>query len=369
MTHPVPRRPNCERAKQGVCKCRCIGTGHGLARLREVREAQSRAELLNKRDPHLHLHKRLRQERELLIAAVERKRERVSEERRQDRTHEQGQGPRKRAAATQTDRRVLHELALAELAIYLYDHRIDMHTLAESREPTDLAGHTAASAQRAGEVAPHRLISSVVDYQAAQAAVDLLANVELIATIFSSEVPGCLHDHLGLTEKEREQRRKELSNTHFWCSLLAALATALDLIAGPWAQVSDRVRTFVIDSLWERMPRRGKRGGIGEWLQRKLLTVLVNAAWQFVDRAATVGLSLPDFHQAIRVLGVISCPDLDGHPDVVECCLVPLVNEFVDTDVRRYIIDELCIAYPALNDVMRRYGLGIDTDGSVNEVS
>lgn len=355
MTHPLPRRPNCEHAKQGVCRCRCIGTGHGLARLHDVRSADSRAALVGKRDPYFHEHKRLRQQRELVIADVERERARLLKERTNTPPAQWAKLPKLVPAVTQEDRRILHELALADLAIYLYDHRRDA-------APPD----TSASLNNVGAAehpAPHHarpfLNEAAARHQPTrthESAADVLANVETIAEIFSADVPDLLHEHLGTTNSERERGRKALSATHFWCSLLVGLVKALDFLAGPWDEISGKAREFVIDYLWERMPRRGRRG-ILEWLQRQLLTMLVNVAWKVVERAATAGLSLPEFHQALRVLGVISCPDLDVHPDVVECCLVPLIKEFADTDVRQYIIDELCVAYPALEDALRRYAL------------
>ncbi|MGV0675966.1 hypothetical protein ABQE62_07185 [Mycolicibacterium fortuitum] len=357
LTHPL----NCEKAKQGACHCRCVGTGHGLARLREVRNAESQAALIGKRDPYLHEHRRLRQEREIAIA--ENDRERTKELAARKHKPRKDWSPLKKQiyATSQQDRRVLHELALADLAVYLYGQRLDTHTDSQSPNLQDTANTVGAHAvpQQArdpgGQVPPKQAL------QPAEAAADVLANVELLAEIFSSQVPDLLQNHLGNNKKERESKRKALSETHFWCSLLAGLAKALDFISDPWAEISGKAREFVINYIWERMPRRGKRG-IVEWLQRQLLTMLVNSAWKVIERAATAGLSLPDFHQAIRVLGVISCPDLDVHPDVVEYCLVPLIKDFADTDVRQYIIAELCIAYPALEDALRRYSLNVDAN-------
>lgn len=356
MTHPAPRRPNCERAKQGTCRCRCIGTGHGLARLRYVRNAESRTALVDNRDPHLHEHKRLRQQRELIVADVERERARLLKERTNTPPAQWAKLPKLVPTVTQEDRRILHELALADLAIYLYDHRLDAAVRLESAASLSNVGAAEHSAPHQARPFQNEAAARDQPTRTHESAVDVLANVEIIAAIFSADVPDLLHEHLGTTKSDRERGRKALSATHFWCSLLVGLLKALDFLAGPWDEISGKAREFVIDYLWERMPRRGRRG-IVEWLQRQLLTILVNVAWKVVERAATAGLSLPDFHQALRVLGVISCPDLDVHTDVVECCLVPLVKEFADTDVRQYIIDELCIAYPALEYALRRYAL------------
>lgn len=360
MTHPAPRRSNCERARQGVCRCRCVGTGHGLARLRDVRNARSRAALVSKRDPYLHEHQRLRQQRELIVADVERERTKLLAQRKRTPQAQWPKLPKLVAATTQEDRRILHELALADLAVYLYDHRLDAEAHSELSEQPDNTGSAEhVAGQRVRESGRQTACDQAP--RPAECAADVLANVELVAEIFSSQVPDLLHDRLGETKKERESNRKALSATHFWCSMLVGLAQGLDFIAGPWAGISDKVREFVIDYIWERMPRRGK-GRIVEWLQRKLLTMLVDTAWKVVERAATAGLSLPDFHQAIRVLSVISCPDLDVHPDVVEHCLVPLINEFTDTSVRQYLVAELCVAYPALEHAVRRYSLNIEAN-------
>lgn len=110
--------------------------------------------------------------------------------------------------------------------------------------------------------------------------------------------------------------RQELKANHFLCSLLAALAEAIDR----FKQALDRVPDAVIAMI------TGKSDQLE--LNAVVVRVAVRSSWRLI-------MQLPVFSQidnllrAVRIAAVLACPAPDRHEDVLRNCLYPLGGDVI----------------------------------------
>jgi hypothetical protein len=110
--------------------------------------------------------------------------------------------------------------------------------------------------------------------------------------------------------------RQKLEANHFLCSLLAALAEAIDR----FKQALDRVPDAVISMI------TGKSDQLG--LNAVAVRVAVRSSWRLI-------MQLPVFSQidnllrVVRIAAVLACPAPNRHEDVLQNCLYPLSGDII----------------------------------------
>ena len=134
--------------------------------------------------------------------------------------------------------------------------------------------------------------------------------VTAIADLVAEQAVEALNKHGHATS------RQELKVNHFLCSLLAALAEAIDR----FKQALDRVPDAVISMI------SGKSDQLG--LNAVAVRVAVRSSWRLI-------MQLPVFSQidnllrAVRIAAVLACPAPERHEDVLRNCLYPLGGDVI----------------------------------------
>lgn len=116
--------------------------------------------------------------------------------------------------------------------------------------------------------------------------------------------------------------RQKLKDNHFLCSLLAALAEAIDR----FKQALDRVPDAVISMI------NGKSDQLS--LNAVAVRIAVRSSWRLI-------MQLPIFSQidnllrVVRIAAVLACPEPDKHGQVLRSCLYPLSGDVISATTER----------------------------------
>lgn len=123
----------------------------------------------------------------------------------------------------------------------------------------------------------------------------------------------------------REQQRRNLAESHFWCGLLAEFAIALQ----EFNEEVDKVPGAVSAAL-------AKATGTDSKISAAVVRLAVTTAWKGIKKIPLVDSVLGVVHLArlIQILAVMTCPAPENHRTVVKYCLDPLPREYV-RDVTR----------------------------------
>lgn len=147
-------------------------------------------------------------------------------------------------------------------------------------------------------------------------------------------------------EQFSNEQRKTLPKGHFWCALLAALAETLDRFEGQWEQASKQVRDLVVERLYSKP--FVKRTALS-WLSDELIRTTVHLLWSSIDKAARNCAGIDQFRTSTRVLGLMLCPDMSRHPEVIRWCLAPLHEEFLSQKLADLVTDWIDVRHGAFS--------------------
>ncbi len=147
--------------------------------------------------------------------------------------------------------------------------------------------------------------------------------IEAIAKKISKDVVDELD--LSFDASHRTARRRELAETHFWCSIFAGFAEVLNDVQKEIDKVVDQVPKLVVSAI-------DARSVTGQATVR----LAVNRSWELVKELDFVkaALGTVDFSEplrATRMLAVMICPAPERHEAVVKHCMNPLIGEHVST--------------------------------------
>ncbi|MGH3663268.1 MAG: hypothetical protein ACRDTQ_15590 [Micromonosporaceae bacterium] len=112
---------------------------------------------------------------------------------------------------------------------------------------------------------------------------------------------------------QREQRRRELATSHFWCDLLATFARVLNSFQQEIGKIPDIVAAELVKAIG------AERSQIGTVLVR----LAVGAAWKLIKE---IPFARQHVIRLIQMLAVMICPAPESHRDVVKYCVTPLTG-------------------------------------------
>lgn len=122
--------------------------------------------------------------------------------------------------------------------------------------------------------------------------------------------------------------RTQLRLNHFLCGLLADFVRAINEFKQQLDRVPDRVIALIL------------RGNSGLTLESAAARVAVNAAWRLITQLPVFG-QIDNLLRAVRVAGVMTCPDPDAHEEVLRYCLYPLGGNVISEVTKEEIRDHL----------------------------
>lgn len=120
----------------------------------------------------------------------------------------------------------------------------------------------------------------------------------------------------------RATSRQELKANHFLCSLLAALAEAIDR----FKQALDRVPDAVISMI------TGKSDQLS--LSAVAVRIAVRSSWRLITQLPIFS-HLDSLLRVVRIAAVLTCPDPDRHEEVLRNCLYPLGGDVISAATER----------------------------------
>lgn len=155
----------------------------------------------------------------------------------------------------------------------------------------------------------------------------------IVATKASPEV-----NRLFAPADRRDQKR--LQAHHFWCDILAALACALEDLKA----LNERVPESAASRILNSAPR--DRSPAAEDVTVRLATAVI---WKEIEKQIVEVLlrKLPPLRQieelgrAIRILAILMCQAPEDHRAVVQCCIKPLEENIISTDIKQRLIKML----------------------------
>jgi hypothetical protein len=116
--------------------------------------------------------------------------------------------------------------------------------------------------------------------------------------------------------------RQELEANHFLCSLLAALAEAIDR----FKQALDRVPDAVISMI------TGKSDQLS--LNAVAVRIAVRSSWRLIMQLPIFS-HIDNLLRIVRIAAVLACPDPDKHAEVLRNCLYPLGGDVISASTER----------------------------------
>lgn len=170
-----------------------------------------------------------------------------------------------------------------------------------------------------------------------------------VVTNVAGELSESVVTALRVALEEDADKLNILPRGHFWCGFLAALSEVLDQVRERLEDVSHSVRDKVIERLCER-PFVIKSSL--DWLSDAMIAAAVKAVWKSVEDAATKCSGIDEFTKSIRILGMIVCPDISRHPEVIRWCVLPLAQEFLSEELNAVFCDWLAHRYPNLTPAL-----------------
>jgi len=156
------------------------------------------------------------------------------------------------------------------------------------------------------------------------AAVDQL--VEDIGDMISADVLEALCKALG--SENQNKTRAELAKNHLFCSLLAALAAAMQKFGADLNKAIGQVTGEIAYYLIGR-----KRVKYPSFITTVVAQAAAKGISQLIQRSP-IAQNLKHLELAIRILAIMMCPAPEKHEEVVRYCLEPLGEPIVSAAVQ-----------------------------------
>jgi hypothetical protein len=203
----------------------------------------------------------------------------------------------------------------------------DANTSQSKRGPTLKRSGAAVDAAKADII--DWLAASLVDSPSSLAEL-----VESLGGIVSTDVFDALCNALGA--KNSNKVRAEYAKKHFFCALLAELACSMQAFKNNFDQAIKKVAASLISYYIAK-----KNVIIPDVVADAAPKAAVEGIHRLIDNMPGVR-NFNDFHKAVRILAIMTCPAPEKHEAVIRCCLEPLGAPIV----REVTIDRLKMAMP-----------------------
>lgn len=159
-------------------------------------------------------------------------------------------------------------------------------------------------------VTMRRAITEIIDWLAANPAA--AEQVSAIADLVADRTVDALKKH------GRATSRQELKANHFLCSLLAALAGAID----KFKKTLDRVPDAVISMITGTSDQLG--------LSAVAVRIAVRSSWRLIKQLPVFS-QINNLLRVVRIAAVLACPAPDRHEEVLHNCLYPLGGDVISS--------------------------------------
>lgn len=114
---------------------------------------------------------------------------------------------------------------------------------------------------------------------------------------------------------------------HVWCSVLAALCKALDEIEGHTEKtIKDAIKNGIASAVIIVRPYPQKERTVADRLLDFIIDRTAGKLAKAITTAIAAGLGLPHIKLILRVTAALCCRDPDEHPAVFKYCIWPLVE-------------------------------------------
>ena len=147
-----------------------------------------------------------------------------------------------------------------------------------------------------------------------------------IGDIISTDVLNALCQALG--SENQNKIRAELAKNHLFCSLLAALAAAMQKFGADLNKAIGQVTSEITSYLIGR--KRVKHTSL-------ITTIVAQAAAKGISQLiqrSPIAQNFKHLELAVRVLAIMMCPAPEKHEEVVRYCLKPLSEPIVNAAVQ-----------------------------------
>jgi len=156
--------------------------------------------------------------------------------------------------------------------------------------------------------------------------------VKELGDLVSTKVLAAVCNALGAKQRAA---RVELAKNHFFCSLLAATACAMQQVIDDLNQLAAKIAGHLVTYM------------IGRKRVENAPLVADVASDELVKGIGTLVQSLPlaqhfaSIQRAAQILAFLMCPAPEKHEEVIRCCLKPLGEQIVSAEVQARLQEAL----------------------------
>jgi hypothetical protein len=151
--------------------------------------------------------------------------------------------------------------------------------------------------------------------------------IEKLGDVIAAEASDAIDQALGSGNKAK--KKAELAESHLFCSILAALACAMQEVGDDIDKLTREIATRIVIYFIGR-----KRISLPPFI----IKVAAEASAKAMDKIIqmlTAAQHFGNIRRAIRILALTMCPAPEKHEDVVRCCLKPIEEPIISETVQK----------------------------------
>lgn len=167
----------------------------------------------------------------------------------------------------------------------------------------------------------------------------------IIALVVKPFAATLAHSSLGKTDEKH--LKKYMVEWHVLCSLCVEILKVIDEVEG---ELDECVRA-VVQRVWTTLPTADTPAeGSGSPLQETIMEALSEGARPLIEKVLTGS----DLKMMVQLLGLITCPNVDCHPEVTDYCLEPLSASWLGPRLLMWANNGYPSIDPVLADLRKR---------------
>lgn len=154
--------------------------------------------------------------------------------------------------------------------------------------------------------------------------------------------------------KAREQIRLILKYSHLVCVICAALLEFYQKVGELTDKMAQELARNIVDSVVEKV-EKDKKIQIKKYVKDAIRKILEHALKKLFKTLTTkmreIAIPLPWGNElALRIIGVLSCPDPEKHFEVMKYCLKPLVEECLRESIKDQLPEDWRVFLESLSE-------------------
>jgi hypothetical protein len=150
--------------------------------------------------------------------------------------------------------------------------------------------------------------------------------VDELGNVIAKDAPDALDQ--ALRPGERAKKRAELAESHLLCSILAALACAMQEFSDDLDKLTREIATRIVTYFIGR-----KRINLPPFIVKVAAEATVKAVDKVIQTLAAAQ-HFDNLQRAVQILALLMCPAPEKHEDVVRCCFKPLRDPVISEVVQ-----------------------------------